>query len=114
MRKLSYAMTLVLACAAPWLAASANAADAITANSRSNLSPSDQYFIDSRAGGDAGQEVDAFSGASVPSAESQMPADDSHWQAMSGSSVPPSATPPASSSTKTPDWVSNPSGPLFK
>jgi hypothetical protein len=114
MRKLSYAMTPVLACAAPWLGASANAADANTVNSRANLSPSDQYFIDSRSGGDAGQEVDNYSGADVPSAESQMPADDSHWQAMSGSSLPPPATPAASLSKKTPDWPSNPTGSLFK
>ncbi|HEV2549781.1 MAG TPA: hypothetical protein VGU20_20875 [Stellaceae bacterium] len=113
MRNLTYAM-LMLTCLVPAFATSANADDASTANTRSNLSPSDQYFIDSRSGGDAGQEVDQFPGASVPSAESQMPADDSHWQAMSGSSVPPSARPLASSSTKTPDWLSNPTGPLFK
>jgi hypothetical protein len=113
MRKLSYAMTIVLTCAAPWVTAGANA-DSPTAYPRSNLSPSDEYFIDSRSGGDAGQEVDQFSGASVPSAESQMPADDSHWQAMSGTSLPPPAPPLASSNTKTPDWPSNPTGPLFK
>ncbi len=113
MRKLSYAMTLVLACAAP-LVASANPTDANTVSSRANLSPSDQYFIDSRSGGRGGQEVDNYPGAAVPSAESQMPADDSHWQATSGSSLPPSATSAGSSSTKTPDWLSNPTGPLYK
>ena len=113
MRKLSYAI-LMLSCLVPSFAASAKAEDAGTANRRSDLSPADQYFIDSRSGGDAGQEVDRFPGAPVPSAESQMPADDSHWQAMSGSSVPPSTTPSAASRSKTPDWPSNPTGPLFK
>jgi hypothetical protein len=112
MRNLSYAV-LILSCLVPAFATSANANDA--ANPRSSFSPSDKYYIDSRSGGDQGQEVDNYPGAPVPSAESQMPADDAHWQRLtSGSSMPPSAGPPASSSTKTPDWPSNPTGPLLK
>src|SRR5581483_2968561 len=101
MRKLSYA-TLVLACMAPWFVPSANATDADSTTISTALSSSDAYYIDSRAGGDAGQYVDQVPGASIPSAQSMMPADD--WQPMSGSSVPP-AEPQSSSNTKTPDWL---------